>query len=286
MADTKPQALTVKREIGLLGGVALVSGSMIGSGIFMSPQFVLAYVGGPGASLLIWALSGLVALCAALCYTELGTIIPESGGEFIYILRIYGSAPAFFAAFTFSVVVKPMGISATAFSVAEYAAAPFYPGCHPPQQIVKATAAAVILLVATVNIWNVRAAIRIQVVFLVAKVLALTAIVTGGLVFICQGRSVVEANLNVENAFKGTDVSLGSVAMAFYQCLWSYAGWYNLNYVTEELKRPEVKAATPATFHRAMALQHEALRCYVGLCNSPNASNAAFVESLRPWEHP
>lgn len=241
MADKKPGALTVKREIGLLGGVALVSGSMIGSGIFMSPQFVLAYVKSPGASLVIWALSGLVAMCAALCYTELGTIIPESGGEFIYILRIYGSAPAFFAAFTFAIVVKPMGISATAFSLAEYATAPFYPDCHPPQQIVKCTAAAVILLVATVNVLNVRAAIRVQVVFLVAKVLALAVIVVGGFVMAFQGRSVVEENLNVENSFKGADFSIGNVGMAFYQCLWSYAGWYNLNYVTEELKRPEVK---------------------------------------------
>lgn len=241
MADAKPQALTVKREIGLLGGVALVSGSMIGSGIFMSPQFVLAYVGSPGASLLVWALSGLVAMCAALCYAELGALIPESGGEYVYILRIYGSAPAFFAAFTFSMVVKPMGISATAFSVAEYAAAPFYPGCRPPQQVVKVTAAAVILVVATVNIWNVRAAIRIQVLFLVAKVLALAAIVAGGLVVVSQGRSVVGANLDVQNSFRGSDLSVGSVGMAFYQCLWSYAGWYNLNYVTEELRRPEVR---------------------------------------------
>lgn len=241
MADEKPEALTVRREIGLFGGVALVSGSMIGSGIFMSPQFVLAYVGSPGASLVIWALSGLVAMCAALCYIELGTIIPESGGEFIYILRIYGSAPAFFAAYTFAILVKPMGMSATAFSIAKYATAPFYPDCHAPQLVVKCTAAAVILVVATVNVLNVRAAIGIQVVFLVAKVLVLTFIVTGGFVTIFQGRSIVEKNLNVEDSFKGTDFSIGGIGMAFYQCLWSNAGWYNLNSVTEELKRPEVK---------------------------------------------
>lgn len=68
MEDKKSKALTVKREIGLFGGIALVSGTMIGSGIFMSPQFVLAYVGSPGASLVIWAFSGLVAMCAALLH--------------------------------------------------------------------------------------------------------------------------------------------------------------------------------------------------------------------------
>lgn len=241
MADNKHEGLKMKREIGLIGGVALVSGTMIGSGIFMSPQFVLTYVGSPGASLLIWALSGVVALLGALSYTELGTIICESGGDFIYILRIYGPAPAFFAAFTFILVVKPFSITAMAISIAEYAVAPFYPGCPPPQLAVKCAAAGAILVVTTANILNVRLAVRIQVVFLVAKVLTLTLIVIGGIVELIQSSAVFVENLKVENAFKGTQHSMSTLGMAFYQGLWSYAGWYNLNYVTEELKRPEVR---------------------------------------------
>uniref|UniRef100_A0A4W6FCK0 b(0,+)-type amino acid transporter 1 n=1 Tax=Lates calcarifer TaxID=8187 RepID=A0A4W6FCK0_LATCA len=240
MADKEPEALKMKREIGLIGGVALVSGTMIGSGIFMSPQFLLAYAGSPGASLVIWALSGVVAIFAALSYTEIGTIISESGGDFIYILRIYSSCPAFFAAITFIMVVKPFSIAAMAISIAEYAMAPFYPGCYPPQLLVKCAAAVAILVVAIINILNVRLAIRIQVVFLVAKVVTLTFIVIGGIVKLIQSSTVIVENLKLENAFKGTQYSLGTLGMAFYQGLWSYAGWYNLNYVTEELKRPEV----------------------------------------------
>ncbi|KAL6105147.1 uncharacterized protein ACO6RY_06744 [Pungitius sinensis] len=240
MAVKEPEALKMKRSIGLIGGVALVSGTMIGSGIFMSPQFVLAYVGSPGASLVIWALSGLVAIFAALSYAELGTVISESGGDFIYILRIYGSCPAFFAAVTFILVVKPFGIAAMAISIAEYVLALFYTGCPPPHFLVKCAAAVAILVVATVNILNVQIAVRIQVVFLVAKVLALALIAIGGIVELIQGSSLIVDNLNVENAFKGTQWSLSTLGMAFYQGLWSYAGWYNLNCVTEELKRPEV----------------------------------------------
>ncbi|XP_031177277.1 b(0,+)-type amino acid transporter 1 isoform X2 [Sander lucioperca] len=240
MADKEPEALKMKREIGLIGGVSLVAGTMIGSGIFMSPQFVLAYVGSPGASMVIWALSGVVAMFAVLSYTELGTVISESGGEFIYILRIYGSCPAFFAAITFILVVKPFSIAAMAISIAEYSLAPFYTGCLPPQLAVKCAAAVAILVVAIVNILNVRIAVKVQVVFLVAKVLALAFIVIGGIVELIQSSRVLVENLKVENAFKGTQYSLSTVGMAFYQGLWSYAGWYNLNYVTEELKRPEV----------------------------------------------
>lgn len=241
MADKKAEALKMKREIGLIGGIAFISGTMIGSGIFMSPQFVMGYVGSPGASLLIWALAGVVAMFAALSYTELGTIISESGGEFIYILRIYGSFPAFFAAFTFILVVKPFSIAAMAISIAKYATAPFYPGCQPPELVVKCVAAVAILVVTIANTLNVRLAVRIQVVFLVAKVLALTFIVIGGIVAITQSSTVIVENFKVENSFKGTQYSLSTLGMALYQGLWSYAGWYNLNYVIEELKRPEVR---------------------------------------------
>ncbi|XP_071327134.1 b(0,+)-type amino acid transporter 1 isoform X1 [Trachinotus anak] len=240
MVDKNPEGLKMKRQIGLIGGVALVSGTMIGSGIFMSPQFVLAYVGSPGASLVIWVLSGVVAMFGALSYTELGTVISESGGDFIYILRIYGSGPAFFAAFTFVLVVRPLTISAMGISIAEYGVAPLYTGCPPPQLLVKCAAAAIILVAASINILNVRIALRIQVVFLVAKVGTLTLIVIGGIVEVTQSSTVIVDNLKVENAFKGTQYSLSTLGMAFYQGLWSYAGWYNLNNVIEELKRPEV----------------------------------------------
>lgn len=159
MAGKELKGLRMKREMGLIGGVSLVAGTMIGSGIFMSPQFILSYVGSPGASLVIWTLSGLVAMLAALSYAEIGTIIPESGGDFIYILRIYGLCPAFFAAFSFILVVRPASIAAIALSFAEYAIAPFYLHCQPPQLIVKCAAVAAIMTVATANILNVRIAI-------------------------------------------------------------------------------------------------------------------------------
>lgn len=248
MAGEGAKGLRIKREIGLIGGIAFVSGTMIGSGIFMSPQFVLGYVGSPGASLVLWAIAGLVAMFAALSYTELGTIIPESGGEFTYILRIYGSCPAFFSAFTTALVLKPCSAAAMAFSIAEYSTAPFYTECPPPQLVVKCIAAVTLLIVAIINSLNVRVAVRVQVVFLVAKVLALAVIVIGSTVAIIQDSSLFVENLGIQNSFRGSDLSLSSLGMAFYQALWSYAGWYNLNYVYEELKRPEATMLLLHTF--------------------------------------
>ncbi|XP_058254411.1 b(0,+)-type amino acid transporter 1 isoform X1 [Hemibagrus wyckioides] len=230
--------LRLKREVGLISAISLVAGTMIGSGIFMSPQFVMSSVGSPGASLIVWAVCGLVTLCAALSYTELGTMYRESGGEFIYVLRIYGPLPAFFLAFTFIIVVKPASIAAKALSFAQYAVAPFYPGCMPPTLVVKCIAVVCILVVAIINMQNVRFAMAIQIIFLVAKVVGLMVIVIGGMVPMIQ--SGLESLGNLDNAFECTKLGLSPIGMAVYQGLWSFAGWSNLNIVTEELKNPEV----------------------------------------------
>lgn len=66
-------------------------------------------------------------------------------------------------------------------------------------------------------------------------------IVIGGIVALTQSQRVLVQNLNVDDAFKGTRYSFSTLGMAFYQGLWSYSGWYNLNYVIEELKKPQVR---------------------------------------------
>lgn len=229
------EKLRLKQEVGLISGVSLIAGTMIGSGIFMSPEWVLHRMGSPASSLLIWAACGLLATFGALSYAELGTIIKESGGEYIYILRIFGSFPAFLFAYTSVILVRPAGLAAVCLSFAEYAVAPFYPGCSSPQVVVKCTAAACILLLAIVNCLNVRLATSIMNIFTAAKLLALLVIVVGGLVLLANGQTQ-----SFQNAFQNTTSGIGAVGVAFYQGLWSYDGWNNLNYVTEELKKPEV----------------------------------------------
>ncbi|XP_017332368.1 b(0,+)-type amino acid transporter 1 [Ictalurus punctatus] len=238
MTSSEHKGLKLKREVGLISAVSLVAGTMIGSGIFMSPQFVMANVGSPGASLIIWAVCGLVTLCAALTYAELGTIFRESGGDFIYILKIYGPLPAFFVAFTLIIVRKPASIVAIALSFAQYAVAPFYPGCMPPTLVVKCIAVVCILVVATVNMLNVRFAMAIQVIFLVAKMVGLMVIVIGGIVTMAQNGLGSLGNPDI--VFKDTTLGLSPIGMALYQGLWSFSGWSNLIVVLEEVKNPEV----------------------------------------------
>ncbi|KAE8605184.1 hypothetical protein XENTR_v10015010 [Xenopus tropicalis] len=225
----------LKRELGLPSAVSLIAGTMIGSGIFMSPQWVLYHMGSPGASLLIWASCGLLAMLGALSYAELGTVIKESGGEYIYILRNSGPLLAFLLAYTSVIVVRPAGIAGISLSFAEYVVASFYPDCPSPTVAVKFTAAACILVLGIINCLNVKLSTSIMNIFTTAKLLVLLLIIVGGMVLLAKGHTQ-----GLQNAFDNTATGFGPVGVAFYQGLWSYDGWNNLNYVTEELKKPEV----------------------------------------------
>ncbi|TSM77382.1 b(0,+)-type amino acid transporter 1 [Bagarius yarrelli] len=233
--DITSKKLQLKSEVGLIGGVSLIAGVMIGSGIFMSPQTVLLYIGSPGASLVIWACCGLLAMLASLSFAELGTVIRESGGEYIYIIRTSGNLMAFIYAFSSVLVVRPASMTGLALSFGINAVAPFYEDCEPPTLVVKLVAAFSLVILTIVNCLNVRYSMALTTILMALKFLALAIISIGGIVLLLQGNTG-----NLQNAFEGTSSNIGVIGMSFYQCLWAYDGWSTLNSVTEELKRPEV----------------------------------------------
>lgn len=89
------EQIQLKKQLGLLEGVAIILGIILGSGIFISPKGVIQEVEAVGTSLLIWIICGLLSMIGSLCYAELGTCIPKSGGDYIYIFEAFGSMPAF-----------------------------------------------------------------------------------------------------------------------------------------------------------------------------------------------
>ncbi|KAG9352357.1 hypothetical protein JZ751_020770, partial [Albula glossodonta] len=219
--------------VGLISGICLIVGTMIGSGIFISPKSVLASTGAVGPCLCIWAACGVLATLGALCYAELGTMITKSGGEYPYLMEAFGSMMAYLYSWTTIMVLKPSSFAIIALSFAEYAATPFYPGCTPPGVVIKCLAAASILLIVLVNCLSVKLASYVQNFFTAAKLFIILVIVVAGMVMLAQGKTK-----HLENAFEGTTTSFGDIGLAFYNGLWAYDGWNQLNYITEELKNP------------------------------------------------
>ncbi|XP_074468272.1 b(0,+)-type amino acid transporter 1-like [Sebastes fasciatus] len=232
--DKKPvKATELQKDIGLISGICLIVGTMIGSGIFISPKSVLLYSGAVGPCLLIWAACGVLATLGALCYAELGTMITKSGGEYSYLMEAFGPLPAYLFSWTTVMVLKPSSFAIITLSFAEYASAPFYPGCTPPLVVTKCLAAAAIFLIVSINCLSVKLANYVQNFFTLAKLFIILIIAVAGMVMLAQGNTE-----NLSNAFGGTSSSVGSIGLAFYNGLWAYDGWNQLNFITEELKNP------------------------------------------------
>ncbi|CAF2946510.1 unnamed protein product [Rotaria sp. Silwood2] len=84
-AELPIEEVTLKRHLGLFSGVCFIVGIIIGSGIFVSPKNVLKDTKSVGFCLIVWAVCGLLALLGALCYAEIGTVIPRNGAEIAYL---------------------------------------------------------------------------------------------------------------------------------------------------------------------------------------------------------
>ncbi|CAK8690776.1 unnamed protein product [Clavelina lepadiformis] len=193
----KDDVIELKQEVGLIGGISMVVGTMIGSEIFLSPAGILAYANSVGASLCIWAGCGVLATFSALSFIELGLMIPKSGGEYQYLKEAYGDLFAFLLAWTNIIVTSPSAFAIIAFGFAQYVTAPFYPGCNPPDAIVKCGAAFCILLITSINCFSVKLSNFVQIFFTAAKLLIIAAIIIGGFVMLAQGKTE-----HLTNAFK------------------------------------------------------------------------------------
>jgi APA family basic amino acid/polyamine antiporter len=120
MADQSP------KKLGLLDATLLVSGSMIGSGIFIVSTLMLRDIGSPAWLLILWILTGLITIFAALSYGELAGMMPNAGGQYVYIQRAYGKMASFLYGWTVFTVIQTGVIAAVAVAFAKYTAV-FFP---------------------------------------------------------------------------------------------------------------------------------------------------------------
>ncbi|CAF3337749.1 unnamed protein product [Rotaria socialis] len=232
---------TLKRNLGLFSGISFIVSMIIGSGIFISPKGVLRETQSVGLCLVIWALCGFIALLGALCYAEIGTILPLSGSELVYMKEGIGSVHARTGdvlAFVFNwantFILQPSTIAILSLTFSTYFLSGVMDSCGSPIELVKILAIFAIVILANVNALSVTAANRLNIIFVILKTIIILVIVMGGLVRIGKGYTE-----NLKNGFAGTTNNPFSVALAFYSGLWAYGGWGSLNTVTEEIKNPK-----------------------------------------------
>src|SRR5690348_10918501 len=108
------------RRLGLADAIALVAGTLIGAGVFVVPGVVARHVPSPPLILGVWSFAGLLSLCGALAFAELGAMFPESGGAYVYLREAYGALWAFLCGWTWFFVVLSGAIAYLAITFAAY----------------------------------------------------------------------------------------------------------------------------------------------------------------------
>ena len=121
-STTSPPAADQKlvRGLGLLDSTMLVAGSMIGSGIFIVSSIIARQVGSPGWLLVVWIVTGVLTLMAALSYGELAAMMPKAGGQYVYLREAFSPLWGFLYGWTLLLVIQTGTIAAVAVGFARY----------------------------------------------------------------------------------------------------------------------------------------------------------------------
>jgi len=125
--NTENQDHSFKRELGLLDGTMLVVGSMIGSGIFIVSADIARQVGSAGWLILIWALTAVITVIAAVSYGELSAMFPKAGGQYVYLKEAYNKLTAFLYGWSLFAVIQTGTIAAVGVAFSKFAAYLFKP---------------------------------------------------------------------------------------------------------------------------------------------------------------
>ncbi|KAE8613232.1 hypothetical protein XENTR_v10007633 [Xenopus tropicalis] len=227
-------AVYLRRKITLLRALSLTIGTIIGSGIFISPKGVLKNSGNVGLSLVIWVACGILSMCGALSYADLATTIKKSGGHYIYLLETLGPLPAFLRLWAEYVMIRPSINAVVSLAFGRYLIEPFFVPCHAPDVAVKMISALCVSFIVALNCWSVSWSANVQTAFAASKLIAIGLVIVPGLMALGAGRTE-----NFQDAFHTDSLALDKIPLAFYSGLFAFAGWFYITFVTEEIVDPE-----------------------------------------------
>jgi APA family basic amino acid/polyamine antiporter len=217
----------LQRRLGLLDALAILVGVTIGGGIFLVPNLVAQNLSSQPAILGIWAFAGLISFFGALGCAELGTALPATGGQYVFIREAYGPLAGFLCGWSSFVVARSAQVSwlAVAFSL-------YLSYFVPVGAAVSKLAGVGIVAVCTwINYRGVRTGAAVQKTFTLAKLAGLLIIIASA--FLLGGHAPAPAAAALER------LSLSHFGVALIACLLAYDGWVQVSFVAGEIRNPQ-----------------------------------------------
>jgi APA family basic amino acid/polyamine antiporter len=229
------------RDLGVSQAVAVVVGTVIGSGIFLVPTEMMQAVGSAKVVYIVWLVGGLLSFFGALTYAELGAMKPQASGEYVYMRDAYGPLAGFLASWTWFLIAKPASIATLTTGIVRvlgtFRAFAFLSdnAIHTPFTINygQLLAIAATLLITFLNYMGIKKAGEFQLIFTLLKVLIILAIVAAG--FSYSGGTWA----NFAGSYAGAKGGIAGFMAALVAALWAYDGWNDLNMVAGEIRNPE-----------------------------------------------
>ncbi len=221
---------SLRRVLGVFDGVAVLVGITIGAGIFTAPQIVARYQSTFSQIIVFWIVAGLFVFIGGLIYAELGTRLPNTGGEYVYLHRAFGPFVGFMFGWAQLFIIRTSPAAGLSLAAADYL------GHFVPLQGVAHTAVAlaIIALLGGINYVGIRQASIFQNLTTFIKVFGLLALVVAGVIQLGDHVSLLHTRAEPT----ATLGPLGNIGALMMLVIFSYLGWDRVGYVAGEMKNP------------------------------------------------
>ncbi len=231
MPSSKPDASTFARKLNLFDATMIVISGIIGSGIFINPHIVAQKVGTPFLILAVWIAGGAFALAGAFVFAELSTVMPKVGGQYAFFREAFHPLVAFLHGWSLLFIIQSGATAGVAVAFAKY----LKPLLGFPESFVTPVAIAILLGLAAFHALGIKPGAILINVITFGKTLAIAALVVGA--FLLTKHSGITLKPMAPPDLKGFTL-VSAFFAGLVPTMFSYGGWQNLNFVSEEVKDP------------------------------------------------
>ena len=215
-------------KLGFTTAVSLVIANMVGTGVFTSLGFQVIDIKSPFAIICLWLIGGIIALCGALTYGEIGVALPRSGGEYNYLSKLYHPLVGFLSGWVSITVGFAAPVALAAVALGSYVSKIY------PTISVNTLAISVVLVITLIHSTNLKTGSNFQRVVTLLKVIIIVLFIIAGFAYTPEHIAIIAPQAN-----SWKEIFSPAFAVSLIYVSYAYSGWNASSYIAEEIEHPE-----------------------------------------------